>query len=112
VKVALGILGGLALLFAGIAHADPRSYGSLNTAEQATCDEYATQAERFARGREAGFSVLSPLKAVRDACATHPDDDKACKGFPALARIVHGEKWTAADAGTKVRSDCLRWIYP
>ena len=102
----------LSLLSVGIAFADPRSYGSLSTAEQALCDEYATQAERIARGREAGFSVYSPLNAARDACAEHPTDDKVCKGFPALARVAHREKWTVAEAGTKVRGDCLRWIYP
>jgi hypothetical protein len=96
----------------GRALADPREYGSLSAAEQASCDEYATQAERFARGREAGFSIMSPLKASRDACAEHPDSDKACKGFPDLARTVHREKWTTADAAKNVRSDCLRWIYP
>jgi hypothetical protein len=106
------IVGILALLCAGTASADPRSYGSLSAAEQAVCDEYATQAERFARGREAGFSVYSPLNASRDACAEHPGDDKPCKGFPALARTVHRDKWTVAEAGSKVRGDCLRWIYP
>lgn len=92
--------------------ADSRSYGSLSATEQATCDEYATQAERVARGREAGFSVYSPLNAARDACVEHPSDDKICKGFPDLARTVHREKWASAEAGAKVRNDCLRWIYP
>ena len=111
-KVGFRIAGVLVFVFAGAASADPRSYGSLSAAEQATCDEYATQAERIARGREAGFSVYSPINAARDACAEHPNDDKICKGFPDLARTVHREKWTVAEAGSKVRSDCLRWIYP
>lgn len=111
-KAGLRVVGGLAVLLVAAVGADPRPYGSLSADEQATCDEYATQAERFARGREAGFSVMSPLQAARDACATHPKDDEVCKGFPALARTVHREKWTSATAGTKVRGDCLRWIYP
>ena len=69
----------LSLLSVGIAFADPRSYGSLSATEQALCDEYATQAERIARGREAGFSVYSPLNAARDACAEHPNDDDVCR---------------------------------
>ncbi len=100
------------LVACAIANAEPRAYGSLSKDEQATCDEYATQAERDARGREAGFSVYSPLNAARDACAEHPGDAKICTGFPALARAVHREKWTSAEAGAKVRADCLRWIYP
>jgi hypothetical protein len=94
------------------AAAEPRAYGSLSRDEQALCDQDATQAERIARGREAGFSVYSPLNALRDACAQHPDDEKVCKGFPPLARLVHREKWNAADAAGKIRRDCLRWIYP
>ena len=105
-----------AALVAGVggpaAAAEPRGYGSLSRDEQALCDQYAIQAERMARGREAGFSVYSPLNALREACAEHPSDEKVCKGFPPLARTIHREKWTAAEAGTKVRSDCLRWIYP
>ncbi len=111
-KAGRRVVGVLALLLAATVDADPRPYGSLSAAEQATCNEYATQAERFARGREAGFSVMSPLKAARDACAERPKDDKVCKGFPDLARTVHREKWTSATAGAKVRADCLRWIYP
>jgi hypothetical protein len=112
-RLAVGLVA--AALVAGLgalAGADPRPYGSLSRDEQALCDQYATQAERIARGREAGFSVYSPLNALRDACAEHPSDEKVCKGFPPLARTIHREKWTAAEAGTKVRSDCLRWIYP
>lgn len=96
----------------GSAAVEPRPYGSLSRDEQALCDQYAIQAERIARGREAGFSVYSPLQALREACAEHPADEKVCKGFPPLARTIHREKWRSAEAGAKVRSDCLRWIYP
>ncbi len=99
-------------LGAAVVRAEPRAYGSLSTNEQALCDQYATEATRIARGREAGFSVYSPLGAAREACADHPDDEKVCKGFPALARTIHHEQWRSAEAATRVRSDCLRWIYP
>ncbi|MCC6764587.1 MAG: hypothetical protein IT293_07985 [Deltaproteobacteria bacterium] len=112
---ALSCVSGAAAAFrcaGGVAWAEPRAYGSLSRDEQALCDQYAIQAERIARGREAGFSVYSPLNALRDACGEHPSDEKVCKGFPPLARTIHREKWTAAEAGAKVRGDCLRWIYP
>ena len=109
-NTALPIVVTVVLLVAAAVDAEPRSYGSLSAAEQATCDEYATQAERVARGREAGFSVYSPLNAARDACAEHPSDDKVCKGFPDLARTVHREKWTSAEAGAMFRASTPKLI--
>jgi len=88
------------------------AYSELSTdVERRSCDAVATQAERFARGREAGMSLETHLTAAAVACKEHPDSNAACKSFPELARRVHAEKWTATDAGQRVKKDCHSWIY-
>lgn len=87
------------------------AYSDLTTEERSSCDAVATQAERFAGGREAGMSLETQLTAAAVACKEHPDSNAACKTFPELARRVHAEKWTAADAADRVKKDCRSWIY-
>lgn len=87
------------------------SYESLIAVERSSCDAVATQAERFARGRESGMSLETHLTAAAVACKERPDSNAACKTFPELARRVHAEKWTAADAAERVKEDCRSWIY-
>lgn len=84
-----------------------RSYQSLSDAEKASCDVYAEQAERFARGREGGISLEDHLKAVEVSCTNRP---QTCAGFRLLVADVHGNTWPVADAGTRVRENCDRYV--
>lgn len=87
------------------------SYESLSETDQRRlCNAYATQAGMFARGREAGVSLESHLKAAAAACQKRPSSRSACKDFPALAAEVHAGKWTVEEAGKKVRADCKHYI--
>lgn len=91
---------------------DPNAYSNLTEPERTSCDAYATAAENFARGREAGLSLETHLTAAAVACRNNPTSATACKGFPKLAAAVHAGKWTVAEAASKVKADCRHYIWP
>ena len=52
-----------------------------------------------------------PTSRRRRSRARRTPQHTSVQDVPELARRVHAEKWTAADAAERVKKDCRSWIY-